>query len=142
GSNVQVGEYSLEFTLVAGADGRRRGRSQNAGIHPDRRAGHIGWIVNQTFYISMLGDQLKDVLFGQLAESGAQENIMANVIDSRNQILKGNKGRIAQQSELAGTVGKGCALKKGESHAEPKFTGGLWILYQNRPARSKLSLIQ
>jgi len=98
-------------------------------------------IVHQGFHIAMLGDQLKDVLLCQFAESGTEEDIMADVIDSGNQILKGNKRRIAQQRKLAGTIGKGSALKKRKRHAGPKFTGGLWILYQNRPAKPMLYAI-
>jgi hypothetical protein len=79
----------------------------------------------------MFCNELEDVKLCYLTEFRTQEDIMANVVDPRNQVFKRNKGCVTQQFELSGTFGDVSALKKRKRHVGRNSFGGLWILYQN-----------
>ncbi len=97
GSNMQLGEDSLELTLVAGSNWRLRARcSQNSPRRPDRSAGFKRSIIDQGFDAAMFRDQLKDILPGQLRELRAEKDVVTNVVDARNKVFQRNKGRVAQ----------------------------------------------
>src|SRR5205807_4765487 len=77
-SNMQLGEDPLELSLFGGSNGRLRpGCSQNSSRRADRGAGFKGSIIDQGFHVAMFGDQLKDILPGQLRELRADKDVVA-----------------------------------------------------------------
>src|SRR5215470_15275949 len=84
----------------------------------------------------MLRDQLEDVESSDIGESRADEDVMANIVDSSREVLQDEQRLVARQRQLTGVVRRIPALQEGKGHGRADTLGGSRILSHYRATPS------